>query len=73
MNDFENRILEVLEAYKAAVYERNVDTFLRLYDPEARVFDTWDDMVVRRRRRSAECDRTVVYFTRRRTCEGDFR
>ena len=42
MNDFENRILEVLEAYKAAVYERDVDTFLRLYDPEARVFDAWD-------------------------------
>ena len=42
MNDFENRILEVLEAYKAAVYERDVDAFLRLYDPEARVFDAWD-------------------------------
>jgi ketosteroid isomerase-like protein len=42
MNDFENRILEVLEAYKAAVYERNVDAFLSLYDPEARVFDTWE-------------------------------
>jgi ketosteroid isomerase-like protein len=42
MNDFENRILEVLEAYKAAAYERDVDAFLRLYDPEARVFDAWD-------------------------------
>jgi ketosteroid isomerase-like protein len=42
MNDLENRIAQVLEAYKAAVYERNVDAFLRLYDPEARVFDAWD-------------------------------
>ena len=42
MNDFENRIVQVLEAYKAAVYERNVDAFLSLYDPEARVFDVWD-------------------------------
>jgi ketosteroid isomerase-like protein len=42
MNNSENRIMQVLAAYKAAVYERNVDAFLRLYDPEARVFDAWD-------------------------------
>jgi ketosteroid isomerase-like protein len=42
MNALENRILEVLKAYKTAVYERDVDAFLRLYDPEARVFDAWD-------------------------------
>ena len=42
MDNSENRIMQVLEAYKAAVYERNVDAFLRLYDPEARVFDAWD-------------------------------
>lgn len=30
-----------LDAYKAAVYERDVEAFLRLYDPAARVFDTW--------------------------------
>ena len=40
MNNSAHRIFEVLEAYKAAVYERNVDAFLRLYDPGARVFDT---------------------------------
>jgi ketosteroid isomerase-like protein len=42
MNDLENRIAQALETYKAAVYERNVDAFLRLYDPQARVFDAWD-------------------------------
>jgi ketosteroid isomerase-like protein len=42
MDNSENRILGVLEAYKAAAYERDVDAFLRLYDPEARVFDAWD-------------------------------
>ena len=41
MDNSENRILQILEAYKAAVHDRNVDAFLRLYDPEARVFDTW--------------------------------
>ena len=50
MNDFENRILEVLEAYKAAVYERNVDAFLSLYDPEGAGIRHLGDMVVRRRR-----------------------
>ena len=42
MNDLENRIAQALEAYRAAVYERDVDAFLRLYDPAARVFDAWD-------------------------------
>jgi ketosteroid isomerase-like protein len=31
----------VLEAYRAAVHDRNVEGFLRLYDPAARVYDTW--------------------------------
>jgi ketosteroid isomerase-like protein len=42
MDNMENRVSQVLEAYSAAVYERNVDAFLRLYDAEARVFDAWD-------------------------------
>jgi ketosteroid isomerase-like protein len=41
MNDLANPIIQILEAYKTAVYERNVDMFMRLYDQEARVFDTW--------------------------------
>jgi uncharacterized protein (TIGR02246 family) len=31
----------VLEAYKAAVYDRSAEAFLRLYDSAARVYDTW--------------------------------
>jgi len=32
---------QTLDAYKVAVFERDVEAFLRLYDPAARVFDTW--------------------------------
>jgi hypothetical protein len=31
----------ILEAYKAAVYDRSTDAFLQLYDEDARVYDTW--------------------------------
>jgi len=32
---------QILEAYKSAVWARDVDAFMRLYDPKVRVFDTW--------------------------------
>ncbi len=32
---------DVLEGYKAAVYDRNAELFLQLYDQDARVYDTW--------------------------------
>lgn len=32
---------QVLDAYKTAVHDRDADAFLGLYDPAARVFDTW--------------------------------
>jgi uncharacterized protein (TIGR02246 family) len=32
---------QVLAAYKTAVYDRDAEAFLQLYDPAARVFDTW--------------------------------
>jgi hypothetical protein len=35
-------ILRVLEGYQAAVHDRRVDAFMALYDPDARVFDTWE-------------------------------
>ena len=31
----------VLDAYAAAVYDRDAPAFLQLYDADARVFDTW--------------------------------
>ncbi|MES2072585.1 MAG: nuclear transport factor 2 family protein [Pseudomonadota bacterium] len=41
MNNLENSIMPVLEAYKAAVFNKDVDAFMRLYDQEVRVFDAW--------------------------------
>jgi ketosteroid isomerase-like protein len=41
MNDFQMPVVRVLEAYKKAVYERNVEAFMSLYDPAIRIFDTW--------------------------------
>ncbi|RYY76735.1 MAG: DUF4440 domain-containing protein [Gammaproteobacteria bacterium] len=34
-------VTQVLEAYKSAVLEKNVDAFMQLYDVNARIFDTW--------------------------------
>jgi ketosteroid isomerase-like protein len=32
---------QLLETYKSAVWARDADAFMRLYDPKVRVFDTW--------------------------------
>jgi len=34
-------ITKILEAYKTAVFEKDVDAFMLLYDKDARIFDTW--------------------------------
>jgi ketosteroid isomerase-like protein len=41
VSDIDKSIARVLESYQAAVYARDVDAFMRLYDPGVRVFDTW--------------------------------
>jgi uncharacterized protein (TIGR02246 family) len=41
MNNPEDSVLQVLEAYKAAVRGKDVDAFMRLYDQKVRVFDMW--------------------------------
>lgn len=41
MSELELPIARVLESYKSAVLARDVDGFMRLYDPKVRVFDTW--------------------------------
>jgi ketosteroid isomerase-like protein len=41
VSDIEKSIARVLESYKAAVYAKDVDAFMRLYDPGVRVFDAW--------------------------------
>ena len=41
MSDTEKQVLRALDTYKAAVLAKNAETFMHLYDPEVRVFDTW--------------------------------
>ena len=41
MKDLETAITRVLESYAAAVMAKDVQAFMRLYDPAVRVFDTW--------------------------------
>lgn len=41
MSDTEKQVQRVLEAYKSAVLAKNVEAFMRLYDTDVRVFDTW--------------------------------
>lgn len=41
MSDMEPSVAKILEAYKSAVHARDVERFMRLYDPAARVFDAW--------------------------------
>ncbi|MFL6661865.1 MAG: YybH family protein [Rhizobacter sp.] len=41
MTDIDKSISQVVESYKAAVHAKDVDRFMRLYDPKVRVFDTW--------------------------------
>jgi ketosteroid isomerase-like protein len=41
VTDIDKSIARVLESYKAAVYAKDVDAFMRLYDPGVRVFDAW--------------------------------
>ncbi len=41
MSDTEKQVLKALDTYKSAVLAKNADTFMHLYDPDVRVFDTW--------------------------------
>jgi ketosteroid isomerase-like protein len=41
MSDLDKSINRVLEIYKSAVYAKDVEAFIRLYDPKIRIFDTW--------------------------------
>lgn len=33
---------DVIEAYRQAVFDQDTDAFMRLYNPDARVFDSWE-------------------------------
>jgi ketosteroid isomerase-like protein len=41
MSDTEKAVAQILESYRAAVHAKDVGAFMRLYDPNVRVFDTW--------------------------------
>lgn len=41
MTDLQKSIDRTLDLYKSAVLARDVEAFMRLYDPEVRVFDAW--------------------------------
>ena len=41
MSDIEKSIARVLESYESAVASKDVEAFMRLYDPSVRVFDAW--------------------------------
>lgn len=41
MNVLDGPLLQILEAYKAAVFAKDVDAFAALYDDKVRVFDMW--------------------------------
>jgi ketosteroid isomerase-like protein len=39
--DIDKSIAQILESYKSAVLARDAEAFMRLYDTDVRVFDTW--------------------------------
>jgi ketosteroid isomerase-like protein len=41
VDDHENPIGRMLEGYRNAVFARDVEAFLALYDAEVRIFDAW--------------------------------
>lgn len=41
MSDIDKSITRILETYTSAVYAKDVESFMRLYDPNVRVFDAW--------------------------------
>jgi len=41
VSEFEKPITLVIETYKSAIYKKEVEALMHLYDPGVRVFDTW--------------------------------
>lgn len=41
MNNIKQSTLQVIDAYKTAVFEKNVDAFINLYSENVWVFDAW--------------------------------
>jgi ketosteroid isomerase-like protein len=41
VSDTEKQVLRAIETYRSAVLAKNAETFMHIYDPDVRVFDTW--------------------------------
>lgn len=41
MTELDKDLARILGLYEAAVFKKDVDAFMRLYDPAVRVFDAW--------------------------------
>jgi ketosteroid isomerase-like protein len=41
VNDAEKSIARVLKSYESAVFSKDVEAFMHLYEPNVRVFDAW--------------------------------
>lgn len=42
MSSLEDSVQRLMEAYRQAVFDRNADAFMRLYDERVRIFDAWN-------------------------------
>ena len=43
MDELEQSTWQILDAYKSAVFAKDVDAFVALYDQDVRVFDMWGE------------------------------
>lgn len=41
MSDTDQAVTRIIETYRSAVLAKDVEAFMRLYDPKVRVFDAW--------------------------------
>ena len=41
MSDTEKALTRIIDTYKSAVFAKDVEALIRLYDPKVRVFDAW--------------------------------
>lgn len=42
MNEHEKQIKQIFDAYKTAVFAKDVDSFIALYDDNVHIFDMWE-------------------------------
>ncbi|MBD7986263.1 nuclear transport factor 2 family protein [Sporosarcina sp. Sa2YVA2] len=47
MGDVFTTILEVLENYETAVFEKNVERFMSSFSPDIHLYDCWDDWEIK--------------------------